>query len=214
MGPRLGRVILRDKAFAERVTAAVRAVEARTAAELVVVAAPRSGSYRDLALLGGLIAAGLALLIVLWSPLEFPPLWIPLEIGAVTLLVIGALRDRAAPIRALTTSARRARQVQEAASLAFLGEAVHATRDRTGLLVYLSEAERRVALVPDLGLQAAVAPGRWNAVRWGPGPDPSEVKDLEGFLAGLAAVGEILASALPPKNDDPQELPDAPRVYT
>jgi uncharacterized membrane protein len=42
-------VIYTDETFSRRVEAAVTEIESRTDAELVVVVAPRSASYRDLA---------------------------------------------------------------------------------------------------------------------------------------------------------------------
>ena len=42
----------------------------------------------------------------------------------------------------------------------------------------------------------------------------SLVSDLDGLVAGLGRVGEILAAALPASAENPQELDDAPRLYT
>ncbi|RME24224.1 MAG: hypothetical protein D6798_11650, partial [Deltaproteobacteria bacterium] len=57
-----------NAAFSEAVEAAVAEVESRTDAELIVVAAPRSGSYRDVAVLVGCVVAWLLLVGMLFSP--------------------------------------------------------------------------------------------------------------------------------------------------
>jgi putative membrane protein len=48
--------------------------------------------------------------------------------------------------------------VHRAARATFVERGVHGTRERSGLLVYVSWLEQQVALVPDLGLARAVGP--------------------------------------------------------
>ena len=69
--------------FSEAVEAAVGRLEDQTDAEIVVVAAPRSGSYRDIAAAFGAGMAWVVLLFVLFSPFHFDPTWIPLELPIV-----------------------------------------------------------------------------------------------------------------------------------
>jgi uncharacterized membrane protein len=54
--------------------------------------------------------------------------------------------------RVLTPPAQRSIHVHRAARATFVERGVHATRERIGLLVYISWLEQQVALVPDLGL--------------------------------------------------------------
>lgn len=202
-----------DARFAEAVEAAVTRLEEATAAELVVVAAPRSGTYRDLAVLSGVVAAWLALCFVLFSPWHFSGLWLPLELPLVAFLVGWLVGKSPRTLRLLAGRARCEAQVRQAAAEAFHTEAVHATRRRTGLLVYLSALEDRVVVVPDLGVEAEVPDAAWHDLRWGEGADPASPGDLDHFLAGLEAVGGILARALPADAaDNPDQIPNAPRI--
>lgn len=200
--------------FSEAVEAAVGRLEADTDAEVVVVAAPRSGSYRDLALAFGLVMAWLMLLLVLFSPFHFQPVWIPLELPAVAVLATWAAHKRPGLLRRLAGRKRLKAQVEAAADATFHQEVVHGTKGRTGLLIYFSALEQRVVLRPDLGLDARVPGGEWNAIRWGPGADPHTPADLDHFLAGLQAVGQILARHVPPTGTNPNEISDAPRIRT
>lgn len=206
-------MLLHDKSLSARVSEAVARLETHTAAEVVVVFARRSGSYADVAWRTAALAGMLTLVFVLWSPWEFHPWWIPLELVLAGLVAGYAVQASAPLLRLLTSPARRARQVADAAALAFLHETVHGTQGRTGLLVYVSDDERRVAMLHDLGLSGAVADGRWNAVRWGRAEDPATITDLDSLLAGLEAVGKLLAAAVPATEHNPQELSDAPRIY-
>lgn len=195
----------RDARFREAVAAAVSRAEERTDAELVVVAAARSGSYRDVALGVGLALAALVMAVVLYAPWEFDPLWLPLDVGLP--LALGAVAADRAPwlLRLLTPRARRARQVATAARAAFVEEQVHGTRRRTGVLVYVSALEQRVEVVCDHGVDACVPPGAWNELRW-------RARTLEELLAGLEAAGALLARYLPALADNPDEIPNAPRI--
>jgi len=55
--------------------------------------------------------------------------------------------------RALTPAAWRQRTLVRAARATFVERGVHNTRDRTGILVYISQLERAVTLVFDSGLE-------------------------------------------------------------
>jgi putative membrane protein len=105
------------------------------------------------------------------------------------------------------------RAVSMRAEAAFVEEEVFDTRDRTGILVFLSLFERRAVILADAGINRSVPEDTWQGV----------VDELvAGIKAGRAAeamrqavtrCGRILAEyevALRP--DDTDELPDAPRI--
>ena len=206
-------MLLTDARFAAAVEEAVGQVEARTAAEVVVVAAPRSDRYREVPLLVGAVAAWAALCFVLFSPFHFAGVWLPLELPVVGVLA-GWLGGRSAALtRLLTSRRRRAAAVERAAHAAFHEETVHGTRRRTGVLVYVSAIEDAVVVLPDGGVEAHVPGAELAAIRWGEGADRSAPGTLEAFLAGLAALGVVLAAHLPPvEGDDDNQISDAPRV--
>jgi len=103
--------------------------------------------------------------------------------------------------------------VEVRAEAAFVEEEVFDTRDRTGILVFLSLAERRAVILADAGINQSVPEGTWQDL-------------VDGLVAGIRAgdpagamrsavirCGEVLEEhevALRP--DDIDELPDAPRV--
>ena len=206
--------MLADDRFRDAVAAAVTRAEARTSAEIVVVAAPRSASYRDVALAVGGGVAWLALGFLLLSPWRFAPGWILLELPLLAAAAAWAASRIPALLRLTTTSRRRAREVTRAARAAFQEHAVGSTRGRTGLLVYVSLLERRVVVLPDAGIRGVVPDGTWNALRWGQGPDRAGFRTLEDILRGIDAIGRALASALPAAGENPDELADTPRIVS
>jgi putative membrane protein len=198
-------VLIAHPDFSARIEALVGELERATDAEIVVVAARRSGGYRDIPWLAGAMGALLALGVVLYSPLSFSEATTPVYLLATGALCAWFSARSDALLRRLTRAARRRRQVEQAARAAFVEEAVHGTRGRSGILVYVSEAERLAVLVRDLGLDGRVPRAAWNGLDLG-------VADLEDLLVLLRAVGAVLAAHLPATADNPNEIPDAPRV--
>jgi putative membrane protein len=195
-----------DARFGEAVRERVARLELQTDAEVVVVAAERSGSYRDVAMvIGGVAALGMfsALLAIPW---HVHPVLAVADVALTMALVTWLVDGRAFVVR-LASRARRAEQVRIAAAAEFHLEAVHATPRRTGLLVYVSAAEARIELVPDVGVEARVPRARWAEAT-----AQLSATDLELFLRGLDGVGAILAERLPPAGERGVELSDAPRI--
>ena len=191
--------------FGPRIEALVAELEQSTQAEIVVVAARRSGSYRDVKL-GAASGLGIAaLLFLLYSPIDFHPVTIPIYLLVLATLGWWVTGRSPAIVRALTRRPRRQAQVQAAAREAFVEEAVHGTRGRTGLLVYLSELERDVVLVRDLGLDGHIPGAAWNGLSLA-------AETLDDLEALLRSAGAILSEHLPATEDNPNEIPNAPRV--
>src|ERR1043165_4527891 len=118
----------------QALTDAVRDVESRCSAELVVAVRASSGFYLHADLIAGIAAALAALLGLLFSPWPFDLIWFvidPLLAG-----VLGGLLASRLPAlrRALTLWRVRRRQVETAARSTFLEKGVHGTTGRTGVL--------------------------------------------------------------------------------
>jgi putative membrane protein len=187
---------------------AVRAIETASRAELVVVVRARSAPYREAAFLGGLIAALLTLGFMLFSPWPFDLAWFMID--PVLLGVAAALAASRAPAltRLLTSARAREAAVRNAARLAFLDRGITATRERTGILVYVSLLEGAAEVVADLGILEAFGASEWNVATAGIRAAVAAGEDGERLAARLRSVGEALAEALPAGPSDVNELPD------
>lgn len=196
-------VLHADAPFRNSVTQAVRELEKQTAAEVVVVLAAGSGSYRDVAYAAGAAAAWATLLFFIFSPATYSPLWVPAETAALFAGAAWLVHRTPALVRLLTSARRREAQVAQAAEAAFVEERVDRTRERTGILVYVSLLERRLEILPDAGIDGRVAPGTWS---------PVDLRTGDDVLAELKRLGGILAQKVPPTGTNPDELPDEPRM--
>lgn len=195
-----------DERFATALEAAVSAVEATTRAEIVVVAAPRSGRYDDLAWAVGAVTALGAYLVMFFAPITFDALWIPLDLALVGGLTAWLVARSPALLRGLASAERRRAQVSAAAAAAFTEERVADTPARIGVLLYVSalEGEHRVLL--DSGARAALTEADLGGL-------PRRVDTEEEVFVLLGALGERLAARLPQDGEDEvNALPNRLRV--
>ncbi|WP_437291841.1 TPM domain-containing protein [Sorangium sp. So ce406] len=191
-----------------RVKTTVAAIERQTSAEIVVAVRPRSGHYRQADYLAGAITGFVALLLLLFLPQSFTVDTMPLDVlGA---FAIGAvLSANASPLRRLLLPRKLLDDsVRTAARASFVDCGVSRTEGRSGVLVFVSTFERRVAVVADVGVEAA-QPGEAyeQAVRALEGSLRAGL-DPDRFLAALEALGPALSAALPRAVQDVNELSD------
>jgi putative membrane protein len=196
-----------DARFDSAVEAAVSKLETRTDAEVVVVAAERSGSYRDISAFAASIGALAVLIVALFVPWSVPPWLLAVELVVAWPLLAWLFNDRWF-LRWATPRKRQLAQVRVAAESEFLREAVHGTPHRTGVLVYLSALEGRVELLPDLGIDGRVAPGELAKAS-----EAFSHADLEHFLLGFEQLGDVLERGVPHvEGSDAFDLPNTPRI--
>jgi putative membrane protein len=105
-------------------------------------------------------------------------------------------------------------RVRRAAEAAFLRAEAFATRERTGVLLFVAFREHRVVVIADSGIRARVAEGAWQAVSDGVVAAIRRNDVTTGLVEGLHACGRILREhgVAPAPGGDVNELPDQPRV--
>ena len=202
-----------------RIEEAVRAAEGRTSGEIVPYAVERSDAYASGiwratttgAFAGAMLAALASGGAELWGP---PPvLWIvaPTACGAAVAFLLAAAFG---PVRRLfIPGPLMAERVSERADQAFLEEEVFATRERTGILVFLSLFERRVVVRADRGIAAVVAQSEWDGVVSTIVDGIRSGRTGEALARGILACGEILERhRVDRRVDDRDELRDGLRI--
>jgi putative membrane protein len=194
-----------------KIVEAVRAVESKSSAEIVVSVKARSDDYRDLDLLAGLLLGMATLVVVMYHPAELDENLMPVEtlvafvLGSILVNKVGAIK------RALLSKKRSAERTMTAARANFVEAGVSRTRDRSGILVFVSELERAVCVVPDVGIDTAMLGDAWKS-RVNALADAGAALDVSAFVSALTALGPVLGEAYPRREDDINELPDAPLV--
>lgn len=200
------------EATKRRVEDLVREVEAKSSAEIVISVKPFSGVYRAADVIFGSIAALVGLCLYVYAPIEFTDDLAP---PSITLLFFAAFTcsARVPAIRRLFTPKRiRSANTRSAAREVFVDQNIACTRDRTGILIYVSTFEQRAEVVVDIGIIRRENDGQLaraiakieNVIAQG--------GSIEAFEQAVREFGLWLADSLPPRIDDTNELADEVNV--
>lgn len=210
----------------ELVTAAVAKAERESDGEIVTIVAQRSDAYHDV----GLHYAVLAMLLVPVLGAVVPQGWIDwgtgllfgwnAELGFRTLMVLIAakmallfllVRFALAWQRlrmALTPGRTKSRRVHRRAIALFRTGCELKTRGRTGVLLYLSLAERRAEIVADKAIAEQVDEEVWGETMAALLDEVAAGRVGRGMALAVEKIGAVLTPILPPTLDNPNELPD------
>ncbi|KFB08585.1 TPM domain-containing protein [Nitratireductor basaltis] len=196
----------------ERIRNAITNAEARTSGEIHCVLAQRSDSYflpaaffLTMAIIGlSLIAA--IVLHLYWLALPLYQFVLAQAASVATGLLVLHFRPG---IRVhLVPRSLRYRRAHENARRQFVGRNIHLTRQRTGVLIFLSLEEHYGEVLADSGIANVVPQARWNETVAKLIEEASCGNLAEAFNAAIAMVGEELARHFPPTVDDQNELSD------
>jgi putative membrane protein len=187
-------------------TAAVRAVEARSSAELVVSIRRQSSAWIHVNAVAFAVTSFAALAYMLFSTRAFALGSILIDPLVLGLLVAAAIELSPDLKRWMTPRARLLRATISAAHLTFVARGVHRTLGRSGLLVYVSQLERLVILVADTEVERA-----WPEdlrYRTQMALTAALHRGAADFIAAVADLAVPLATALPRQEGDVNELAD------
>jgi putative membrane protein len=185
---------------------AIEEIEDASAIEVVVALRRTSARYRHANAIIGVLVALAGLATMLFSAHEFSILAILIDPFIVGAIAAGLVELAPAIKRVLTPAAMRDREVRRAARATFVERGVHNTRDRSGVLLYISWLEQRAAVIADSGLDHILTADALAAL---------ERVLTAAIPRGGAAVAQELASAMaklapgmPRRPDDRNELAD------
>lgn len=214
------------------ISAAVARAESKTSGEIVVLVVERSSRYREAAVFGGFVLAGVvAMSIELaaggllalgrdWSAAqgaaaswlaaaESAELWSFLPILFLAYLPCRMLCARIEPLRLLFVSrGRREEAVAENSMRVFHEKGLDRTRDGTGVLICFSLAERRVRIIGDRGIDAALTAEGWRRHADRLSASVRAGRAAVEVQAVIDELGGILGQRFPRRADDTNELPD------
>ena len=192
----------------QQVADAVTRAEQRTDAEIVTVLAPRADDYSYIPLLwaslialvvpalvhfliGGLQIYGL--LMLQWACFVFLSL----------IFRLPAITTRLIPPRIRHWRASNLARRQS------LEQKLHHTRDRTGVLIFVSEAERYVEILVDEGISQHLDDSDWGSIVSDFTRRVALGHTAEGFISCIDACAELLERHVPkthPRNQLPNRL--------
>lgn len=202
----------------ERIAAAVEAAEGQSSGEVVPYVVEQSDMYEDAswraALLGAFLALGVMVLLR-----RYTDTWLP-EFTTIAFIVVVAagagfiLTDLIPALtRLLAGKALIDLRVSQRAAEAFIAEEIFNTRDRTGILIFISLLERRVLVLGDAGINAKVKQEEWDEVASQVTSGLRSGKPTEGLIAAIQQCGVLLQKrGVARRADDENELSNRLRI--
>ena len=201
-----------------RITDAVAEAEGKTSAEIVPYIVERSDDYEEaLWRAGGLVSS---LVLGTFGVLSaFTGVWLPFGLPTVVAIVLlsGAitmLKVRWLPLlrRMFAGKELMTLRVTRMAKEAFLTEEVFRTKERTGILLFISLLEHEVVVLTDTGIATRVAGDRWNSVVDCVLRGVRSGAPADGVIDAVRTMARLLEEhGLVQSMNDRNELPDRPR---
>jgi putative membrane protein len=207
-----------------KVAAAIRAAEAGTDGEISAIVATSSDTYNDVvlhwALLFGLLPLAISAAwpqLLVWgasliTPWDEPSLRFMLTLLLVKSIIAFLIARYVIGIQALrlalTPAATKHRRVRRRALMLFRTGTEQRTLSTTGVLLYLSLAERRAEIVADAAIHAKAPQEEWGEAMAALVAAMHDNRPGDGMAAAIERIGAVLAKHFPRTGTDPNELPD------
>ena len=193
----------------ERISTAISAAEAKTSGEIVCVLAQTSSDTTALPiLLAAVVALALPWLLVAFTEFSVHRILLLQTLVFFALTVLLSLpRVRVA----LLPRAVRSVAAHHAATEQFLIRGIARTKDRSGILIFVSLAERYARIVADEGIVARVPQSEWQGAVDLLVAHTRAGRMADGFIAAIEACGLVLMTHFPRAEMSRDELAD--RIY-
>ncbi len=199
----------------KRIIGSVKEVEKITSGEIVPMVVSSSYHYPLADVLGALtIGSVIAILVTIyvsytkaWEGFSAYDLWVFPGVFSVSFLVFYFVVRFVLPLKRVFISREEMRQeVEEAALTSFYRRGLGNTRDKTGVLIYISVFERLAYVLADEGINAKVDPKVWKDVVDVVIKGIKEKRQADGIVEAIKLCGELLKENFPIKPDDTDEL--------
>jgi len=192
----------------EAISAAIRAAEVRTSGQIVCVLSHASSNYAYAPILW----ASLLALLVPWLLITFTP-WSVQKIYLlqIAVFIAAGVLFSWMPLRvALVPRPLRRAQAHGAALEQFVLRRIANTKNRCGVLIFVSLAERYARIIADEGIAQKVHNAEWQAAIDALTAHMRDGHIAAGFIAAIERCGTVLAAHAPP-DGSVNTLPD--RLY-
>ncbi len=196
----------------KHIAEAIRSAESRTSGEIYAVVARRSDSYFFVAgftaACGIIFAAMIVAIAAHWYWFTIPLPTFGLAILAAFLSSVLVLWFVPGITMLLVPRRVRYRRAHQNAVQQFLARNVHLTAERTGILLFVSQAERYAEVIADAGINAKVGQDEWNNIVSLLIDHAKKGEVASGFLQAIERAGLLLEKHFPVGQADINELDD------
>jgi len=203
----------------EKISDAVRDAERKTSGEIVPYFVERSDDYEVAVWRGGTLFGAVTAFVLLAIHM-FSSEWHGIGLIETILLVagtwaLGMVLVHWVPTlkRMLAGNALLEQRVAQRAAQAFIAEEVFQTRDRTGILLFLSHLEHKVLVVGDSGINRKVHQSEWESIVARMVQGVNDRKPAQGLVEAIEMCGTLLQKhGVKRRKSDKNELSNRLRI--
>jgi putative membrane protein len=185
---------------------AITKAENKTSAEIVAVIARASGGYYYVPYMwGALISLAVPWPLIHWT-------WMPVQ--TIYLIQLGVFAGLALvlnypPLRfALVPRSVMKKRAHQRAMQQFVAQDIYTTAGHTGVLLFVSVAERYAEIVVDCEVHAHVPDEEWKGIIDGLTADIGRGQPAKALVEAIRRIGEHLAAHFPPSAAKENLLPN------
>ncbi len=197
----------------KKIKQAVEKAELKTSGEIVPFLTEQSDSYEEAPWKGGYftgtLALGFLLSLDISDMLPVALTGIYAGLGFFVFAILGYLLTMfIPPVKKYFAGASIInRRVEQRAYAAFIQEEVFLTRERTGILLYISLFEHKVFVLGDSGINSKVKSDDWNGIVDTIVSHMKNGEPVDGIIRAIEQCGELLEKAgVAIRKDDQDEL--------
>ena len=192
----------------ELIRLAVAKAEEATSGEIAVMAVARSDRYPEAIVLGSVLGAAMAALIVAIVS-HHVTIWSYLPLTVILYFPVQFIITRVPTLQKPFIAGRRTEEaVKDRAVRAFYEKGLYRTKHETGVLIFISEFERKVWILGDRGINARIPSESWQQLVQNLTAGIKDGRACEALCNVITSCGEELSRHFPRESDDINELQD------
>ncbi len=192
----------------KRIQQTTKDVECCTIGEVVVMVVDRSDDYLDGEVMGSVVLGSL-LALVITALFLHSSLWFFIPLAFLFFFPFRLILRKYHALRTAFLSARRReRAVRHRAIRAFHEKGLTRTKERTGVLFFISLLEHKVWVLADKGIHEKIGQDTLNKFAAQVSKGIAEGHACDALCDAIKEAGQLLATHFPIKPGDIDELPD------
>ena len=193
----------------DRIASAIRSAEAKTSGEIVCVLAKSSSQNTAMPL----FIAAVTALATPWLLMAFTAMTVQRILTLQVVAFLAALLVLSLPhIRVLLLPRKTRRAIaHQAAMEQFISRGIARNKDRAGILIFVSLAERYARIIADNEIAGRVPQSEWQAAVDALTRHMRDGRIADGFISAINSCGKVLTQHFPRSGTSGDKLPD--RIY-
>jgi len=197
-----------DQTFKTKLYKTIETIENNSLVEIVVIIKAQSDKYKDIPFFAGIVFSFLLYTFFMFSSIEFDYMYIFFFTIFSFFGVYGLFSSIPFLHSLLIKKSRKEKAVEIAARAIFQKGGIRFTNDKIGTLIYVSDFEKQVYILPDRGAKTAVPDEEWKTINENFQSIFNSQNIADELINQLAKCKDIFSKYIPPIENDVNELPN------